>query len=218
MLNFAIGQEGSPIKFTVVTSTQEWMYSEVRVRNVSDRVVTRVTLGMTLSPISQSGHVETEKGILIEGHPISTGGLQPQDETTLAMHLISASDLRERRSRLGWIRSYAEIGVLKASYEGGEYVFDMTAHHGFDRAPIELGPRGGLMVPCKGRARDPYARKSGLLRAAAFAGAAGDGLETSFYCSSNPTACVYFTNSYTSCTATPCTGGSCGSGTCRESC
>ena len=175
MLTFAIGQEGSPIKFTVATSTQEWMYSEVRVRNVSDRVITIVTLGMTLSPISQSGHVDTEKAILIEGPPLSTGGLQPQDEMTLAMHLMSTSDLRERRSRLGWIRTYAEIGVLKASFEGGgEYVFDMTAHHGFNPAPIELGPRAGLLVPRKRPARDALARESGLLLSSAFAGTAGD--------------------------------------------
>ena len=218
MLNFAIGQEGSPIKITVATSTQDWIYNDVRVRNVSERVITSVTLGMTLSPISKTGHVETEKGILIEGPLIPTGGLQPQDEMTLGVHLISGSDLRARRSGLGWIRSYAVIGVLKASYEGGEYVFDVTAHHGFDPAPVELGPRAGLMVPCKGRARDPYARKSGLLRAAAFAGPAGDAPESSFYCADSQTACVYCTNNTSSCMVTFCTGGSCGTGTCQASC
>ncbi len=218
MLNFAIGQEGSPIKFTVATSTHDWIYYEVRVRNVSDHVITSVTLGMTLSPISQSGHVDTEKGILIEGPLTSTGGLQPQDEVTLAVHLISGSDLRERRSRMGWVRSYAEIGVLKASYDGGEYVFDAMAHHGFDRAPIELGLRAGLMVPCKRPARDAYAREGGLFRTAAFAEPASDLPESSFYCADNPTACVFCTNNTSSCSVTFCTGGSCGTGTCSATC
>ncbi len=90
---------------------------------------------------------------------IAIGGLQPQNEMTLPIRLLSTSGLTARESKLGWTRSYVVIGILKASYEGGgEFVYDTAPHHGFDPTPIELGsPTDRTVQPKKSpRTAEPY--------------------------------------------------------------
>lgn len=160
-LTMAIRQSGSPLELISATSTREYMFEEVRVKNVSDKDVVAVGFSAML-------HFNNPKmkSILLEGRPVPTH-LKPQEERVVQALVVSAKVIKEKVDAFRGIETLAELGVTNVEFSDGTlWTYDPLASGGFQMVnpPSQQADRADCTTCAKEAAESTLASVSSITR------------------------------------------------------
>jgi hypothetical protein len=209
-LGFAMREHG-PISIVSVTSTREYMFERVIVKNMSEQHVSSVTFGVLLYPAGQPKPTPE----LVSGRSVPTT-IGPGQERMIELYDFKLSGAIERMDRMKLTTLRAEIGVLAVEFEdGAPWNFDPLSHDGFVSAKSSENRTINRVTASKRCEDSPQMDERGLTTLpriaslAAFHPSHQEGNSDAvplgtFKCIDSSGACVYCTNNQTSCTITVC--------------
>ncbi|MGH9613078.1 MAG: hypothetical protein ACRD4P_08380 [Bryobacteraceae bacterium] len=124
--SMAMTQEGSPLRIESTTSTKDFLYESVKIKNTSAERIRAVTFGVMVYALGNS----QEKPALSKPVSINTN-LAPGEERIIEAYTISPEDVLSIGSPKA-PELLAELGVLSVQFSGGAiWSFDPVSRGGF---------------------------------------------------------------------------------------
>jgi hypothetical protein len=182
-LRMAVKQAGCPLMIQSAKSTTEFLFEEIKLKNVSAKTVVGVTFGIAYHSITT-----IDKFLLpvqTKSYPTRIG---PGDEVTIKASMISAQAAKEELEKKPDGKLEAELGITRVEFDdASQYLYDPEPALNFEISKSgNLIQDGTVCTPCQNNSADAVT-PMGYFTCVGVAGQ-----------------CTYCTNNLTSCTMGVC--------------
>ena len=127
-LTVAVEEQGLPIKIMNATSTTDFAFSDVGVKNTTNRIVRSITFGVVLYDPKAGSRVMP---VVLAGKQVLTN-IEPGAEATVHPNFMRLTDLLNDLKNRELVSATADLGVTKIEFDdGSSWTFEVQPREGF---------------------------------------------------------------------------------------
>jgi hypothetical protein len=113
-LSFATDEPSCPLAIVSTTSTAEYLFEQIKVRNVSNETIVGITFGVFIRPRDNAD----AKPFLFKARPVVTD-IKPGQERVVEAFALPVDKAVEKSSSMKSAEVEAELGVVSVDFSAG---------------------------------------------------------------------------------------------------